>query len=101
MLNRELSADFDPAEFEHVARFDRERSRIEMHLRARRAQVVHLPGARLSVEFASGELLRTEISVKFTRASVEQALRQSRLALAGWHSDSAQRFALCLCEPSR
>jgi L-histidine N-alpha-methyltransferase len=101
VLNRELSADFDLAEFDHVARFDRERSRIEMHLRSLRAQVVHLPGAGLTVEFAPGELVRTEISVKFTRASVERALRQSRLALAAWHSDSEQRFALCLCEPSR
>src|SRR4051812_17699352 len=31
-INRELGADFDPAAFRHVAFYDRDRSRIEMHL---------------------------------------------------------------------
>ena len=37
VLNRELDADFDPNDFEHVALFDREHEWIEMRLRARRA----------------------------------------------------------------
>jgi L-histidine N-alpha-methyltransferase len=101
VLNRELAANFDLAEFEHVACFNRQLSRIEMHLRSRRAQRVRLPGAGLTVDFAANELLRTEISVKFTRLSAERELRGSSLALAGWYSDSRQRFALCLCEPLR
>ena len=36
VLNRELDADFDPEDFEHVALFDREHEWIEMRLRARR-----------------------------------------------------------------
>lgn len=99
VLNRELAANFDLAEFDHVARFDRKRSRIEMYLRSRRAQRVRIPGAGLDVEFAANELLRTEISVKYTRASAERALRASDLEIAGWHTDSRQRFALCLCGP--
>ena len=99
VLNRELAADFDVSAFDHVARFNRERSRIEMHLRARSRQRVRLPGAGLTVEFAAGELLMTEISVKFTRASIERALRESGLALIRWYTDAKERFALCLCEP--
>ena len=36
VLNRELHADFDPEDFDHVALFDREHEWIEMRLRARR-----------------------------------------------------------------
>jgi len=100
VLNRELAADFDPAAFDHVVRFDRDRSRIEMHLRSRWRQRVRLPGVGLTVEFAAGELLMTEISVKFTRASVERALHKSNLALTRWYTDAQERFALCLCMPS-
>jgi len=99
VLNRELAADFDPAAFDHVARFDRDRSRIEMYLRSRWRQRVRLPGARLTIEFDPGELLMTEISVKFTRASVEQALGESGLPLTRWYPDAKERFALCLCMP--
>ena len=40
VLNRELSADFDPDAFAHVARFDPEAEWIEMRLRSIRAQTV-------------------------------------------------------------
>jgi L-histidine Nalpha-methyltransferase len=60
---------------------------------------VRLPGAGLTVEFAAGELLLTEISVKFTRTSTEHALRESGLSLTRWYTDAQERFALCLCEP--
>ena len=36
VLNRELDADFDPEDFDHVALFDAEHEWIEMRLRARR-----------------------------------------------------------------
>ncbi len=44
VLNRELQAEFDPADFDHVALFDREQEWIEMRLRARRE--LDLPGRR-------------------------------------------------------
>lgn len=96
VLNRELSADFDLDGFDHVAVFNRERSRIEMYLRSRRPQRVIIPGAELSVEFGRGEMLQTEISTKFSRESIERRLRQSGLAIAGWYTDAEKQFALSL-----
>ena len=58
VLNRELGADFDPAAFRHVARFDTEHEWIEMRLRARSAQRVTLPALGLTVEFAAGSASR-------------------------------------------
>jgi L-histidine N-alpha-methyltransferase len=99
VLNRELEADFDLGAFEHVASFDRERSRIEMRLRARSPQRVTIPGAHIVVDFAAGEALLTEISVKFTRESIRRELETSGMSLARWYSDPRERFALCLCTP--
>src|SRR5574340_31671 len=62
-VNRRLGADFDIGSFEHVAFYSAERSRIEMHLRARRRQAVTVAGH--AVLFAEGELMRTEISCKY------------------------------------
>jgi L-histidine N-alpha-methyltransferase len=59
VLNRELDADFDLGNFEHVAFYDPQREWIEMRLRARRAHAVRVAAIDLDVEFARGEELRT------------------------------------------
>jgi L-histidine N-alpha-methyltransferase len=100
VLNRELDADFDLDAFQHVALFDREHCRIEMRLRARGAQRVTIPAAGMAVDFADGEELRTEISVKFTRASIQRELARAGLDTAEWYTDPRERFALCLCVPA-
>jgi L-histidine N-alpha-methyltransferase len=101
VLNRELDADFDLDEFEHVAVFDREKERIEMYLRSLRDQRVRIPGAGMQVDFERGELLMTEISQKFTRRSIERSLGASGLVLSSWYTDPDERFAACLCRSDR
>jgi len=96
VLNRELGANFDPASFQHVARFDTENEWIEMRLRARKAQQVVLTALDLTVSFDAGEDLRTEISAKFTRQRVAAELASAGLALAAWHTDPEDWFALSL-----
>ncbi|HEU0166185.1 MAG TPA: L-histidine N(alpha)-methyltransferase [Chloroflexota bacterium] len=96
VINSELGANFDPGSFQHVARWDREREWIEMHLRSLRDQEVVIPGADLRVSFTAGELLRTEISAKFTRSRIEEAFAASGLRLEAWYTDERQRFAEAL-----
>jgi L-histidine N-alpha-methyltransferase len=96
VLDRELDADFDPDAFEHVARWDARAEWIEMRLRARRGQTVHLRDLGLTVEFAAGEELRTEISAKFRREGVERELAAAGFQLAEWWTDPAADFALSL-----
>ena len=96
VLNRELGANFDPSAFHHVAAFDAENEWIEMRLRAREAQEVRLPAIGLTVRFAAGEEMRTEISAKFTRERVASELAAAGLALAAWHTDVNDWFALSL-----
>jgi dimethylhistidine N-methyltransferase len=62
--NRELGADFRPDLFRHMAFYNREASRIEMHLEARVAQQVGIAGRRFT--FRAGETIHTENSYKWT-----------------------------------
>jgi L-histidine Nalpha-methyltransferase len=96
VLNRELGANFDPSAFHHVAAFDVEHEWIEMRLRAREQQEVHLPAIGLTVRFAAGEDIRTEISAKFTHRRVARELAAAGLELAAWHTDPQDWFALSL-----
>ncbi|HWW89246.1 MAG TPA: L-histidine N(alpha)-methyltransferase [Solirubrobacteraceae bacterium] len=98
VLNRELQADFDPDDFEHVALFDRENEWIEMRLRARREHTTLVRDLELSVHFDAGEELRTEISAKFTPARVGRDLSAAGLRLVRWLTDPEQLFALTLSQ---
>jgi L-histidine N-alpha-methyltransferase len=99
VLNRELRADFDPDDFEHVALFDRENEWIEMRLRARRENTTLVRDLDLSVHFDAGEEMRTEISAKFTPARLERDLLAAGLQLVRWLTDPEQLFALTLSRP--
>ncbi|WP_037578613.1 L-histidine N(alpha)-methyltransferase [Phaeacidiphilus oryzae] len=99
VLNRELGADLDPEDFDHLALWNAGEERIEMHLRARRALSVKIPALDLSAEFAPGETLRTETSAKFRRQGLAAELAESGLALTEWWTDPGERFALLLAQP--
>jgi L-histidine N-alpha-methyltransferase len=100
VLNRELGADFDIGNFEHVASWDAARQRVEMRLRAANPATVHVAALDLSVGFAAGEDLRTEISAKFRPEQVRSELSAAGLAVIGWWTDPARDFALSLSAPA-
>lgn len=100
VLNRELGADFRPEKFRAEAVWNPEQERMEMFVRARGAQTVTLPAIGLTVEFADGEAMRTEISTKFTRPSAERELSAAGLRLDEWWTDVDGAFALCLARPA-
>jgi L-histidine N-alpha-methyltransferase len=100
VINRELEADFEPDQFDHVAFFDRQHEWIEMRLRARTAQSALIGKLGLRVQFAPGEELRTEISAKFTRSRLQSDFEAAGLTLERWYSDPQGLFALSLAGPS-
>jgi L-histidine Nalpha-methyltransferase len=100
VLNAELGADFDRDEFEHVAVWDAEAEWIEMRLRSLTDQTVHVPAIGLTVRFAAGEEMRTEVSAKFRRPGVEAELAAAGLVMRSWWTDSAGQFGLSLSMPA-
>ena len=96
VVNRELDADFDLEAFEHVARWNAAEERIEMWLRAETAQRVRVGTLDLTVDFASGEEMLTEVSCKFRPEGVVAELADAGLRRTHWWTDRAGDFGLSL-----
>jgi L-histidine N-alpha-methyltransferase len=96
VINRELDADFDIDAYQHVARWNGEQERMEMFLRAERAQRVNIAALDLTVEFAAGEEILTEVSCKFRPDAVAAELARAGLRRTRWWTDDAGDFGLSL-----
>ena len=97
-VNRLLDADFDVADWRHVAFFDAAASRIEMHLEARREAVVNLAGQ--ARRFAAGERIHTEDSWKWTPEGFAALLDEAGFSRQRMWQDAEGGFALFLAEPA-
>jgi dimethylhistidine N-methyltransferase len=87
-VNTLLGSAFDVTGWRHVALFNAEASRIEMHLEARQAVHVRWPGG--GRRFEAGERIHTENSYKWTPETFEALLDD-----AGWHD------VQCWTDPQR
>ncbi|MBF6210665.1 L-histidine N(alpha)-methyltransferase [Nocardia puris] len=96
VLNNRLGANFTPEKFEHIALWDDEREWIEMRLAATEDMTVTLTDLDLTVQFARGEQLRTEISAKFRPGTLTAELAAAGLRTEHIWTDPADRFALLL-----
>jgi L-histidine Nalpha-methyltransferase len=96
VINRELDGDFDIDAYRHVARWNAIEERIEMWLRADRRQRVRVGALDLTVEFAAGEEMLTEVSCKFRPDAVAAELAAAGLRRTRWWTDDAGDFGLSL-----
>jgi L-histidine N-alpha-methyltransferase len=84
-VNRELGADFRLRGFRHLALWNDQERRIEMHLQSVRRQRVEVPGASLAMEMREGETIWTESSHKYRREEpAEMAERAGFRQIAQW-----------------
>ncbi|HEX2080177.1 MAG TPA: L-histidine N(alpha)-methyltransferase [Longimicrobium sp.] len=98
VVNAMAGADFDPEAWEHRAFYNREAHWIEMHLVSTRDQSVSVPGGG-TFRFATGETIRTEISAKHDRASVDSMFSAAGLAVERWETDADGLYAITLAAP--
>jgi L-histidine N-alpha-methyltransferase len=98
-INTEFNADFDLDQFEHVVVFDEENSWIEMRLRSRRAQRVTVRTLDLTLDFAEGEEILTEISTKFRSEMVDDELVAAGFSVEGCYTDPDRDFRVTLARP--
>ena len=94
VLARELDGDFDARAFDHLAFYDSERERIEMHLVSTRRQSFALRAIDLRFDLREGERVMTEISRKFTRSAIARTLGEGGMAIEHWLPDEKETFAL-------
>jgi L-histidine N-alpha-methyltransferase len=100
VVNRELGADFAVELFNHVALWDPHREWIEMRLRSVMEQQVKVRDLGLTVTFAAGEEMRTEISAKFRPAGIAAELAAAGLSTVRFWTDDDGDFGLTLAQPA-
>ncbi|WP_063036677.1 L-histidine N(alpha)-methyltransferase [Nocardia pseudovaccinii] len=96
VLNGRLDADFEPDKFAHVAVWDTEHEWIEMRLEATEDMTVQVRELDLTVQFARGEQMRTEISAKFRIDGLDAELAAAGFETEQVWTDPDDRFALVL-----
>ena len=89
-INRELDADFDLASFRHVAFFNDDASRIEMHLESTREQTVRVAGN--TFDFSRGETIWTESSYKYDEEQLATVAGAAGFAVDRLWSDDNELF---------
>jgi L-histidine N-alpha-methyltransferase len=99
VLNRELDADFEEGQFEHVALFNPEASQIEMYLESSRQQSVYIGALDETLEFVQGDRILTEISRKFTPTTLESMLSAAGFEVARHFEPENGYFSLLLAKP--
>ena len=97
VVGRELGVDFHPELFEHLAFYNAEAGRIEMHLMATRDVCITIPEAG-SVFIRHGESIRTEISNKYDRRRLTAILGSAGMRVTMWNVDERHGYALVVAE---
>jgi dimethylhistidine N-methyltransferase len=92
-INRELDGDFDLKQFEHVARYDEEAQRVEMHLRSKLYQIVSVRKADLIVDFVPNETICTEACHKYMPEQICTMARTSGFRVESQWMDLEWPFA--------
>jgi uncharacterized SAM-dependent methyltransferase len=100
-LNRELGANFDPANFRHRAVWNRVESRIEMHLESKRDQHVCIPSAQLNLHFAKRETIHTENSYKFTDQAIRVLIEDAGFDVERTWMDDRRWYSVTLARISQ
>ncbi len=96
-INRELGGDIDVSKFRHVALWNAEKARVEMHLEALDAMRFSIGGH--TFEMAKGERIHTENSHKFTDESFAALAKSAGYAMRRSWTDRSELFSLHWLEP--
>ncbi|MFV2006396.1 MAG: L-histidine N(alpha)-methyltransferase [Longimicrobiales bacterium] len=95
VINRGIGTDFNPDFFSHRAFYDVDEGRIEMHLVSCSDQEVHVPGGD-AVRIRKGETIRTEISCKYDRRTIEALFEAGGMSVDRWFQDPEGLYALAV-----
>lgn len=96
-LNQLIGSDFVEDDWQHRAFFNREASRIEMHLEAVAPVTVRWPGGQRA--FSAGERIHTENSYKYPLEGFQEFLKQAGFSRSYAWSDPLDWFALIYAKP--
>ncbi len=98
-VNAQLGGHFDLDRFRHLARYDEDLGRVEMHLVANSSHTIAIDALELQIEFAEGETIHTENSYKYSQQEIEELTARSSFHLARQWFDAKHKFSLNLFAP--
>ncbi|MBD3424271.1 MAG: L-histidine N(alpha)-methyltransferase, partial [Candidatus Latescibacteria bacterium] len=96
VANRLAGTDFVPETFKHIAFFNQEYSRIEMHLEAKLDMIISSPHLSSGIPIKKGERIHTENSHKFTPGQLELMIESAGLRIEKLYTDPKKWFSLIL-----
>lgn len=94
VINSLIQTDFDPFAFEHVAFYNEQDSRIEMHLKAIHEMAVTSSFLSSPITLKKGEMIHTENSHKFTIPQIISEIESAGLHLRIVDTDRKNYYAL-------
>ncbi|MEL6354789.1 MAG: L-histidine N(alpha)-methyltransferase [Cyanobacteria bacterium J06627_28] len=97
-LNRRFKGDFNLENFTHVATYNTQKNQIEMSLESLIAQHIRIEDLGLTVEFAKGDRILSEISRKFDLEQMSKTLFAHQLDVIEAFTDEKKWFGLMLCK---
>ncbi|MEL6879182.1 MAG: L-histidine N(alpha)-methyltransferase [Cyanobacteria bacterium J06607_10] len=97
-LNRRFKGDFNLENFTHVATYNTQKNQIEMSLESLIAQHIRIEDLGLTVEFAQGDRILSEISRKFDLEQMSKTLFAHQLDVIEAFTDEKKWFGLMLCK---
>lgn len=100
-LNDRFGANFDLSQFHHKAVYNTKLHQIEMHLVSQTAQQVEVAAIELTIDFAAGEHILSEISRKFDLAEMRDLLAQKHLPVQQIWTDAKGLFGVILAQRSQ
>ncbi|MFP4663420.1 MAG: L-histidine N(alpha)-methyltransferase [Bacteroidales bacterium] len=100
-LNRIIHATFRENDFEHLAFYNQEKERIEMHLKARHNIMVNSPYFPAPLRINKDEYIHTENSNKFTQQSGRELLKKAGFTQVNSFTDKYSWFDVLLLKPDK
>jgi len=94
VVNKLAGTDFDPVLFDHVAFYNEDQSRIEMHLKATRDMEISSPHLNGRIMIQKGETIHTENSHKFNLRHIDELASAGGLEIKNIFTDKNRWFSL-------
>lgn len=94
VVNNLTDTNFNPSDFEHYSFFNKNKSRIEMHLRALKDIELSINSRTEKIKIAKSETIHTENSYKFNKTDIETMGRWAGIETTKILTDDNNWFSL-------
>ena len=94
VINRIIGTDFDLDSFEHIAFYNEQFSRIEMHLKAMKDIEISCPASSNQIYIKKDERIHTESSYKFTNENIRNLANVGGFEIQNIFTDKNKWFYL-------